>query len=224
MRQKGKLRSWNDDRGFGFIVPSDGGKDVFLHISALASRDRRPEIGQIITYALSTDDKGRPRATRATLPGDRLPVSKKKRGGTGAAIIAGAFIGLVTLSVVFGKLPALILWGYLLISLITFFVYAFDKVAAKDGAWRTKESTLHLLSLIGGWPGALIAQQKLRHKSKKQSFRSAFWITVFVNVGVFAWLFTPTGTGTIQSWIGEGKSFPGIEQRATIKWAEPHGK
>jgi len=130
----------------------------------------------------------------------------------------------VALSVISGKLPALILWGYLLISLITFFVYAFDKVAAKDGAWRTKESTLHLLSLVGGWPGALIAQQKLRHKSKKQSFRSAFWITVFVNVGVFAWMFTPAGTGTVQSWIGEGRSLGGFGQRATIEWAEPHGK
>jgi uncharacterized membrane protein YsdA (DUF1294 family)/cold shock CspA family protein len=221
MRQKGKLRSWNDDRGFGFIVPSEGGKDIFLHISALSNRDRRPEIGQVVTYALSTDDQGRPRATKATLPVDRLPVHKKKKqGAAGAMIIAGVFIALVALSVVAGKLPALILLGYLLISLITFFVYAFDKRAAKDGAWRTKEGTLHLLSLIGGWPGALIAQQKLRHKSKKQSFRSAFWMTVFVNVGIFAWMFTPIGAGTVQSWIGEGQSLVGFGQRATIEWSE----
>lgn len=224
MRQKGKIRSWNGDRGFGFIVPSEGGKDVFLHISALSNRDRRPEIGQIVTYALSTDDKGRPRALKATLPGDRLPVHKKRGGAAGAVIISGVFIALVALSVVTGKLPPLILWGYLLISLITFVVYAFDKTAAKDGAWRTQESTLHVLSLIGGWPGALIAQQKLRHKSKKQSFRSAFWITVFVNVGVFAWMFTPIGMGTVQSWLGQGQSLVGFGQRATIEWAEPRDR
>ena len=136
-------------------------------------------------------------------------------------IIAGVFLTLVALSVVTGKIPPLILWGYLLISLITFFVYAYDKTAAKDGAWRTQESTLHLLSLVGGWPGALIAQQKLRHKSKKQSFRSAFWITVFVNVGVFVWMFTPTGSSTVQSWLGEGLSLGGFRQPATIEWAEP---
>jgi len=76
-------------------------------------------------------------------------------------------------------------------------VYALDKSAAKKGAWRTQESTLHLLSLAGGWPGALIAQQKLRHKSKKQSFRFVFWVTVIMNCSAFFWLFTPTGAATL---------------------------
>ena len=132
-------------------------------------------------------------------------------------------MALVALSVISGKLPTVILWGYLLISLITFFAYAFDKVAAKDGAWRTKESTLHLLSLVGGWPGALIAQQKLRHKSKKQSFRSAFWFTVIMNVGIFAWMFTAAGSAMLNSWIGDGHSLGEYGQRATIEWSEPHG-
>jgi uncharacterized membrane protein YsdA (DUF1294 family) len=133
-------------------------------------------------------------------------------------------MALVALSVASGKLPAWILWSYLLISLITIFVYASDKVAAKGGAWRTKESTLHLLSLMGGWPGALIAQQKLRHKSKKPSFRSAFWMTVFLNVAVLAWMFTSAGSITVRSWLGEALS-PGVfGQRATIEWAEPHEK
>lgn len=80
------------------------------------------------------------------------------------------------------EIPAL-----MVLSLLTFIIYALDKSAAKNGAWRAEESTLHLLSLAGGWPGALIAQQKLRHKSKKQSFRSVFWVTVLLNCGAFAW-------------------------------------
>ncbi|MBP6699795.1 MAG: cold shock and DUF1294 domain-containing protein [Halioglobus sp.] len=224
MRQRGELRSWNDEKGFGFIVPSEGGNDVFLHISAFSNRDRRPEVGQIVTYALSTDDQGRPRASKATLPGDRLPVHQKQSGAVGAFIAAGGFLALVALLIFSGKIPSLIFWVYLGASLVTYFVYAFDKVAAKDGAWRTSEGTLHWLSLAGGWPGALIAQQTLRHKSKKQSFRSAFWVTVALNVGMFAWLFTPTGAGIVQSWIGEGSSLIGSGQGATIEWAEPHGK
>jgi uncharacterized membrane protein YsdA (DUF1294 family) len=47
-----------------------------------------------------------------------------------------------------------------------------------EGAIKTPESNLHLLALAGGWPGALFAQQFLRHKSAKAEFRGTFWVTV----------------------------------------------
>jgi len=90
---------------------------------------------------------------------------------------------------------------YILASLLAFIMYAIDETAAKKGAWRIPESTLHLLALAGGWPGALVAHQKLRHKSKKQPFRSVFWVTVLLNCGAFVWLFTPSGADTVQSLI-----------------------
>lgn len=71
---------------------------------------------------------------------------------------------------------------YIGVSAVTFFVYALDKSAAERRSWRTPESTLHVLSLAGGWPGALLAQQFLRHKSSKAEFRSVFWGTVLLNV------------------------------------------
>jgi uncharacterized membrane protein YsdA (DUF1294 family) len=80
---------------------------------------------------------------------------------------------------------ALPLWVgglYLLLSAMTFVAYAADKSAAASGAWRTPERTLHGLALAGGWPGALLAQHVLRHKSTKPIFRQVFWITVAVNV------------------------------------------
>ncbi|NRA59606.1 MAG: DUF1294 domain-containing protein [Psychrobium sp.] len=76
---------------------------------------------------------------------------------------------------------------YGLLSLVTFIVYAIDKRAAINGKFRTQENTLHLLSLLGGWPGALIAQNKLRHKTKKQPFKSIFYGTVLSNCLIF-WL------------------------------------
>jgi uncharacterized membrane protein YsdA (DUF1294 family)/cold shock CspA family protein len=193
LRQKGKIQSWNDPKGFGFIEPIDGGKNVFLHISSFSNRARRPEIGQMVTYAPSTDAQGRPRAVNATLPGDRLSRHKKvgtakNSGAMFAVIVAITFLLIVALGVMSGKIPAFIFLGYLLISIISFFSYVFDKAAAKKGAWRTSEGTLHLLSVLGGWPGALIAQQVLRHKSKKASFRAAFLVTVVFNLLGFAWL------------------------------------
>ncbi len=95
---------------------------------------------------------------------------------------------LIVAVVVFtAEIPAAIFLIYPVASLITFVVYAMDKSAARKGTWRTRESTLHLLSLSGGWPGALIAQQWLRHKSRKRSFRVAFWITVIANIAAFTW-------------------------------------
>ena len=91
-------------------------------------------------------------------------------------------------------MPIQILYLYLAASGFTFLVYAKDKWAARKGHWRTKESTLYMLALLGGWPGALIAQQTLRHKSQKTEFRLVFWVTVVLNCGVYVWLFTPSGS------------------------------
>jgi len=59
-----------------------------------------------------------------------------------------------------------ILFLYVIASSVTFFVYVFDKAAAMNNRWRMSENTLHLLGIVGGWPGALVAQKMYRHKSK----------------------------------------------------------
>lgn len=81
--------------------------------------------------------------------------------------------------------------SYLLLSLLSFLIYALDKSAARAGRQRIPENTLHLLALSGGWPGALIAQQVLRHKSSKLAFRIVFWLTVCLNIALFLLLTTP---------------------------------
>jgi len=117
-------------------------------------------------------------------------------------ILTTVFLMLVAATSIAGRIPLLVPGLYVTLSLITMAVYAKDKMAAKKGAWRTKESTLHLLSLAGGWPGALIAQHKLRHKSSKQRFRVIFWITVGLNCGAFFWLLTPDGSQLIRTIAG----------------------
>lgn len=81
----------------------------------------------------------------------------------------------------------LLIFVYSVASLATFAVYAFDKSAARSGRWRTRERTLHALALVGGWPGALLAQKVLRHKSRKPSFQIMFWLTTVLNCGALVW-------------------------------------
>ena len=90
---------------------------------------------------------------------------------------------------------ALIPTLYAVMSLVTFVVYALDKRAARRGAWRTPESTLHLLELLCGWPGAWLAQRKLRHKSVKTSFRIVFFIMVALNLAGMGYIIVRMAKG-----------------------------
>jgi len=74
----------------------------------------------------------------------------------------------------------------LLLNGVTIVAYALDKRAARRRAPRIPERTLLALGLLGGWPGAVVAQRSLRHKTRKASFRHAFALTVVLNVAVVA--------------------------------------
>jgi uncharacterized membrane protein YsdA (DUF1294 family)/cold shock CspA family protein len=193
MRNKGRITTWNDEKGFGFITPLAGGKQVFIHIKAFANRNRRPAVNDVVSFALATDNRGRPCAAKATLAGDRVEKQGPRRSSAASIVFALLFLVAVGVSVMAGGLPIAIGIAYAALSLVTFVAYALDKFAAQRGAWRTPESTLHLLGLAGGWPGALIAQQTLRHKSKKTSFRAIFWATVSINCAALVWLHTESG-------------------------------
>ena len=83
----------------------------------------------------------------------------------------------------------ILLWC-LAASVATVVAYGVDKSAAEQHRWRVKESTLHLLALLGGWPGAFIAQRMFRHKSRKPSFQAGFMVTVVLNcvaLGLLGW-------------------------------------
>ena len=174
MRYKGKISRWMDDRGFGFITPSDGGKEVFVHIKSFSRQGRRPVGSEVVTYELKRDN-GRTQAANVAFRGENIAgvVSPRKRGVV-ALPFAGLFLAFVAAAVFARKLPFAILALYVIASTVAFIAYARDKSAARNDEWRTPESTLHLLGIIGGWPGALAAQSLLRHKSKKQSFLCPF--------------------------------------------------
>lgn len=200
-RTKGIITSWNDEKGFGFITPNKGEKQVFIHIKSINNRSRRPETGQRVSYTLSTDKQGRVCAEESILSGGRFLRLTNLLIRSIPFLSSASFFAVVALAVYMVKIPPFILVFYILFSFITFIMYAVDKSAARKGNWRTKETSLHLLSLAGGWPGALLAQKLVRHKTRKQPFVTIFWITTLVNAGIFVWLLTPEGAEALQTII-----------------------
>ena len=93
-------------------------------------------------------------------------------------MFGASFIAAIVALTAMGRVPWPVPVGYVVMSLLTFCVYAFDKSAAMNRRWRTREDTLQFMSLVGGWPGALVGQRLFHHKSKKVSFQVTFWFIV----------------------------------------------
>jgi uncharacterized membrane protein YsdA (DUF1294 family) len=104
-------------------------------------------------------------------------------------LVSAAFLLLLAGLVAGEQLPVALAALYVVASGLAFVAYRRDKSAAREQRPRTPERRLHLIALLGGWPGALAAQQVLRHKSAKPSFRLVFRLTVLANCGALgAWL------------------------------------
>lgn len=99
-------------------------------------------------------------------------------------------------------MPSTLLWFYLAASVVLFLAYAADKSAAISGGWRVRENTLHLLALVGGWPGALVAQRLLRHKTRKRAFQRVFWVVTVLNCSAVAWLLLAPEASTLRAFLG----------------------
>lgn len=74
----GRLKTWNDDRGFGFIEPQGGGADVFVHIKAFPREAGRPQTDQVLSFETEQDNRGRLRATRVQLPRATRPAESNR--------------------------------------------------------------------------------------------------------------------------------------------------
>jgi uncharacterized membrane protein YsdA (DUF1294 family)/cold shock CspA family protein len=191
LRYQGRITDWNDERGFGFVMPDGGGERVFLHIKSFERSGRRPVGNEAVSYEIRLDDRNRPQTARvhyaeaghthspfapsraeATLPGEIVP----------AALAASGFLIFVVVMGLMGRVPVWVPCAYAGVSIFTFGMYHGDKEKAIRKQWRTPESTLHLLEFAGGWPGALIAQQALRHKNRKATFLLVFWVIVALHI------------------------------------------
>lgn len=202
----GTIDHWNDQKGFGFISTAQG-KKYFFHISVVRGAFR-PQQGESVLFQAGSDSQGRLAATHvrsANLALDNEKIRIKPRNSESGKdsspsrkpvqpgnkfrlhehkvpwlslllLLILPLIGALSLVKDYGTLW--ILCAYVVASIITYYFYWDDKRRAKVGEWRIPEENLHFWSLVGGWPGAFIAQRQFRHKTKKLSFQSVFWLTV----------------------------------------------
>ena len=195
MRFEGRLVRWEDAKGFGFIESTQGGEPIFVHVKSFKSGARRPALGDTVAFEIEVGPKGK-RAKEAERIRTRRASPRPRRESPVAwgLFSLGALLALVAV-----YLAAWKLWGishvwalyYFGLSVVAAAAYAQDKSAARRGAWRVSEQTLHTLGLLGGWPGGLLMQKALRHKSNKTSFQVVFWLCVASNLVAFLALTHP---------------------------------
>lgn len=178
-RRSGRLVKWNDEKGYGFVSPDDGSGDLFAHISAFDAKQRRPEQGDVVYFGTDRGDR-RAKATDVRLKALPLPRTVLLGQAVGALCLIIHFLfffGWIRLQ---GPVAA-----YLVMSIITFGFFLADKRRAERTQWRLTDTSLHVLEGLGGWPGALIAQAVLRHKTRKPSFQKILWAIVAIHVAMW---------------------------------------
>lgn len=208
-KQQGQVIKWQDDKGFGFIE-TEAGESVFFHVSEFKAQ-RRPAIGEEVVFIVGYDNQKRLQAkevqelsfvqrkmaqknSQIRQRNHRRSAQAEFEAGQKKRLFLGmGFYGVLILLAVMNKLSWLVVGWYVALGLITYVMYAKDKAAAQSDGWRTPESTLHLLSALGGWVGAMVAQTYLRHKSQKPEFRLAYYLTVIINLAGL--LFILAGSG-----------------------------
>lgn len=180
-----KIVEWNRAKGYGFLQV--GEKRVFLHRRDLVGPHLTPAVGDEIRFDLGHDEQGRPCAVNAVNAKSGLGVSLMSLLLLGALLVPPVIAGQ-RLGVDLQWLGAV----GVTVSALTYGMYASDKRRARTGKWRVPESHLHFLEMIGGWPGAWLAQRRLRHKCSKGSYQVVFSLIVL------AWQFA--SFDSLQDW------------------------
>lgn len=211
MQLTGKVVFWQDEKGFGFLICDQTNEKLFFHIRDVIPHPAghikvRPAEGDSLLFRMGSDKQGRPIATalqlqhsEAIAPRPQAIIRRKNTVDLAyaqdlALYFRAAFLMLVIIALLFGTLPYLLPMLYLEASLFTYWLYQADKNAAiARQPQRLPEESLQMFSLIGGWPGALVAQKKLAHKRSKPLFQREFWLVVLANCILLIWLLSQHG-------------------------------
>ena len=175
---------WNDARGFGFIRDGVGARH-FVHIKSIRRTVVRPEAGLRVTFVPDADTQGRSVATAVVLFGvETTPTrvartTERHRQSNPAPLRLAAATAIVVTAasaVLLDRASVWLLVGYLAIGVISIWRYWADKAKAEADEWRVPETELHVLDLVGGIAGGLVAQALLHHKTRKTGFVAITWL------------------------------------------------
>ncbi|WP_374435857.1 DUF1294 domain-containing protein [Inhella sp.] len=198
--ERGRVLQWDAAKGLGFIAPDQGGERLLLRRADLAGRlrFRAPALGEAVRFRRARSGPGRERAVQVqpllAPPPARAqaaaPPSPRQLASTRLLVIPlfALVLGGIHLA---WPLPRPVPLLYSSLSMALFVVYGIDKWSARRGAGRVPEVTLHLLALLGGWPGALLGQQVFAHKISKPAFLRWTWAMTSLNLLLLVGLCTP---------------------------------
>lgn len=169
----GKIVTWNSARGFGWLECE--GEKFFVHLREFKGTDIIPSLGVEFPFVVGTDVQGRPCAKGV----DACLINGKIKP-TGWLL----FVALLVWPIA-GAFALPISWWIpilqmIVMSAVIYRLYAYDKRQAILCGWRVPQTIMQLGELAGGWPGAYLAQKRLRHKSAKRSYQSIFWGIILI--------------------------------------------
>ncbi len=189
----GTISEWNAEKGYGFITLSGQSKRIFFQLSDVSNREHLPKVDEYVRFELTKDVYGTVRATHVQRPATF----------NFSVALAVWFTTVLCSSVYLFDYSVIACVFYFLVSSITYAVYAFDKSAEQAGSWRVPTFTLYLLALIGGWPGALLAQSFLYHRYHDDTFKLIFWLMTIINFSTYCWTLTEQGHEQMYLLLGE---------------------
>ncbi|WP_395748825.1 DUF1294 domain-containing protein [Prosthecobacter sp.] len=166
-----RVIEWDADKGYGWLKFED--KRLFLHRRDFSRWHHVPKVGEEIRFTWGLDAKQRACAQNAVQVREVAAVSVWALLVLGALLVAPVYAWRQT------GWEMWMLAAYVgVVSVMTYAAYRSDKRKARKNAWRTPETILHLLELAGGWPGAWVAQRRLRHKCSKKFYQFEFWLII----------------------------------------------
>ena len=129
MRRVGRVSDWNDDKGYGFVMPHDGGARAFVHVKAFPFGSRRPVAGDLISYEVAKDAKGRTNAANVRYAGQRVEKRESHRPHPRRVLGVLSLLAIGVAAMV-GLIPVVIFYAYLILSGLSWLMYWRDKAAA----------------------------------------------------------------------------------------------